>query len=366
MLCVVALHSGTNSWGWIGVDIFFVLSGYLITGILLDARDAGGSGWASYGRPFYMRRLLRIVPLAWTFLALLFVVAPALGLTERVPLAEQLWYWGFLSNGWLGLRSSSAWMAAHFWSLAVEEQFYLVWPWVLLAIPRHRLNSVLRGLLLTAVMARVAVTAMGLPPQVGHVYQDLTITRMDGLVAGSLVALLARDATGLLPRRRGAAMWLVACGILFVLLQWYLPTKKVGYVFRYSAFAGCAASALVLLLSASQSSVSRMLSARWLTWVGTRSYGVYVIHLPVVKWLIGRGLAPALVLTEGLVITLILAALSWVVLERPLLAYKVRWPMPARAVEEHVIAPETVEAPVAERLYAFRDSPNAVVRPGEA
>ena len=327
VLAVVALHARVLPWGWVGVDLFFTLSGFLITGILLDAREAGGSGWTTYAKPFYMRRLLRIVPLAWAFLAILFLLAPALGIVRPVPFAEQVWYWGFLSNAWLGFRSATAWMAAHFWSLAVEEQFYLVWPWLALALPRPWLVRVLKTLLVLAIVARIVVVLMHLPPQIGHTYENFTITRMDGLVAGSLVALCARAEGGLARYVRRATGWLIACGALFLVLQIYAPTKQVGYVFRYAALAGCTASALLLILSSPAGLASRLLGARWLTWIGARSYGVYVIHLPVVLWLAARALPPVAVLAGALGITLVLAALSWMVLESPILAMKSRWPM---------------------------------------
>jgi peptidoglycan/LPS O-acetylase OafA/YrhL len=327
VLAVVALHARVLPWGWVGVDLFFTLSGFLITGILLDAKDAGGARWATYAKPFYMRRLLRIVPLAWAFLALLFLVAPVLGIVRPVPFAEQIWYWGFLSNAWLGFRSATAWMAAHFWSLAVEEQFYLVWPWLVLALPRPWLVRVLKTLLVLAIVSRIAIVLLHLPPQIGHTYENFTVTRMDGLVAGSLVALCARAEGGLARYMRRAIGWLIACGALFVLLQIYAPTKQLGYVFRYAALAGCTASALLLILSSPTSPVSRLLGARWLTWIGARSYAVYVIHLPIVLWLAARALAPLAVLAAGLGITLALAAVSWAVLESPFLAMKSRWPM---------------------------------------
>src|SRR3982750_2741943 len=210
VLAVVALHARLLAWGWVGVDLFFTLSGFLITGILLDAKDAGASSWTTYAKPFYLRRLLRIVPLAWAFLAILFLVAPALGIVRPVPFTEQIWYWGFLSNTWLGFRSATAWMAAHFWSLAVEEQFYLVWPWLVLALPRPWLVRALKTLLVLAIVARIVIVGMHLPPQIGHTYENFTITRMDGLVAGSLVALCARADHGLARHVRRAVGWLMA------------------------------------------------------------------------------------------------------------------------------------------------------------
>ena len=327
VLAVVALHAGMLPWGWIGVDLFFTLSGFLITGILLDAKDARGSGWATYAKPFYMRRLLRIVPLAWAFLAILFLVAPALGIVRPVPFTEQIWYWAFLSNAWLGFRSATAWMAGHFWSLAVEEQFYLVWPWLVLALPRPWLARTLKTFLVVAVVARIVVVFMHLPPQIGHTYENFTVTRMDGLVAGSLVALCARAEGGLARYGRRATGWLIACGALFLLLQIYAPTKQLGYIFRYAALAGFTASAVLLILASPTGLVSRLLGGRWLTWIGARSYGIYVIHLPIVLWLAARGLPAIVVLAVALGITLALAAVSWTVLESPLLAMKSRWPM---------------------------------------
>ncbi len=338
VLAVVALHAGLASWGWIGVDIFFVLSGFLITGILLDAKPAAIGGWEGYGKPFYMRRVLRIVPLAWAFLAALFLLAPALGLTPSVPFGEQVWYWGFLSNGWLGFRSRTAWMAGHFWSLAVEEQFYLVWPWLILATPRARLGRVLKSLLAVAPLARLAIVLLHLPPQIGHVYENLTLTRMDGLLAGALVALLARESGGLARHRRGSMIWLTTCGTLFGLLHLYAPTKQIGYLLRYPAIAGFAASGLLLLVSSPAGRGSRLLGARWLAWLGTRSYGIYVIHLPVVMWLAARGLAPWLVFVAGSSVTMALAAVSWVALERPFLSMKSRWKM-AGALRQQLTFP---------------------------
>jgi peptidoglycan/LPS O-acetylase OafA/YrhL len=218
-------------------------------------------------------------------------------------------------------------MAGHFWSLAVEEQFYLVWPWVVLATPSRWLVRLLRLLLGVAVIARITVVLMHLPPQIGHTYENFTITRMDGLVAGALIALIVREAGAIATRRRAAMGWMIACGALFALLQIYAPTKQVGYIFRYTAVAGCAASALLLLVASPTAGATRLLGARWLTWIGARSYGIYVIHLPIVMWLAARGLPSYAVLVGGLAITIALAALSWSVLERPFLLLKARWPM---------------------------------------
>src|SRR5690242_10016238 len=174
--------------GWIGVQLFFVLSGFLITGILLDARDA-----PHYYRSFFVRRVLRIFPLYYATLIVLFVLLPAFDLLpasfKRDPMVE-LSYWAYFSN-WYGPfhpgRGPEA--AGHFWSLAVEEQFYLLWP---LVIHRRSAGWVLRlciALAVASLLLRVVMLATGTPTQA--IYQ-LLVTRMDALALGGAVAAAFR------------------------------------------------------------------------------------------------------------------------------------------------------------------------------
>jgi peptidoglycan/LPS O-acetylase OafA/YrhL len=113
--------------GWIGVDLFFVLSGFLITGILLDSKSNTG-----YFRKFYMRRFLRIFPLYYGFLFAFMFVLPLIdpeGAEFQLQFKEQIWYWTYLINWKLATIYVSEYIGiSHFWSLAIEEQFYLVWP----------------------------------------------------------------------------------------------------------------------------------------------------------------------------------------------------------------------------------------------
>ena len=115
--------------GWCGVDLFFVLSGFLITGILYDAK-----GSRFFFRNFYMRRCLRIFPLYYGVLAVFFVIVPfvlPLGRNYELFLKDQAWYWSYLTNIKIAIEGWPKFYAlAHFWSLAVEEQFYFVWPFV--------------------------------------------------------------------------------------------------------------------------------------------------------------------------------------------------------------------------------------------
>src|SRR5690242_3161095 len=118
-----------SSYGVLGVDLFFVLSGFLITGLLLDAK-----GKPHYFRNFYARRTVRIFPLYYLVLFLLLVVLPAV---IAVPPAlaharrEQAWLWTYTSNFYIASKASWALgYVSHFWSLAIEEHFYLLWPLV--------------------------------------------------------------------------------------------------------------------------------------------------------------------------------------------------------------------------------------------
>ncbi len=115
--------------GWVGVDLFFVLSGFLITGILYDAKEK-----RHYFRTFYMRRVLHIFPLYYVVLVIVFLIAPRLFTADAALQSftgEQWWYWTYLSNVSTALSGWHEYLAfGHFWSLAVEEQFYLLWrPW---------------------------------------------------------------------------------------------------------------------------------------------------------------------------------------------------------------------------------------------
>src|SRR5580698_6867484 len=142
-----SLHLGliTNA-GWSGVDLFFVLSGFLITGILIDTKEA-----QNYFSSFYARRMLRIFPLYYAVLTLLVIVALH---------PTQIYYYLYLSN-WLILLKDG-WqpnVAGHFWSLAVEEQFYLIWPLCVWLLPkRYRLRFTLAGCVF-ALMLRLGLVA---------------------------------------------------------------------------------------------------------------------------------------------------------------------------------------------------------------
>ncbi len=346
--------------GWVGVDLFFVLSGFLITGILLDTK--GGDG---YFRNFYMRRVLRILPLYYGSLVALFFVIPriASGLVHNVGRLShgQVWLWTYLANLAIGIEGS--WSAippltGHYWSLAVEEQFYLVWPLVVYLASRRTLLHVAVGVWVAAFALRVALLLMGVNAISVFV---LTPTRMDGLAAGATVAILAREVGGLVVVRRAATrvFWggIVGLGLIVgatgTIGQYDPITQTGGFALLASSFAAL----LVLVLSGpDHSAFGRLLSHPWTRHIGMRSYALYVFHPWVLKamsrvW--EASILPApwrsgiiqqiLFWLVCLAASLAAAEVSWHLLEKRCLALKRFFPRTFRARPE---TPGTAGVPV--------------------
>ncbi|MCB9679382.1 MAG: acyltransferase [Alphaproteobacteria bacterium] len=325
--------------GWSGVDLFFVLSGFLITSLLIESRDS-----PRYFKAFYARRFLRIFPLFYLFIGLLTLFRSS-PLLHYDPRAGLWWHWLYLSNfkaalyGW----NQGTPGLTHLWSLAVEEQFYLVWPFVVLWTPPKRLLAVCLSLVVAAAVLRGLIFGTPLAPQGPVSIYTYPFTRMDTLAGGAVLAVLAHREGGL-DRWRAVFGWMVAiAGGLMVLqgirnggIQWRRPNLAV-QVLLYSEIAVVYTGLLGLILTnARDSLVSRALSWGPLMRVGTYSYGMYVLHPILLHFarLAGRGgplfgsrLATMLVMSVVLsVATFVLAAASYHVFESRFLALKKRFP----------------------------------------
>ena len=330
---VLGYHLGVPGMdgGLLGVGVFFTLSGFLITGILLSA-------WHRSGRiglgDFYLRRARRLLPAVVLLLLVVLltslVVDPAtLGTVGPQALGAMV----YLSN-WQTIASGQSYFERfagpgpleHLWSLAVEEQFYLVWPVVLLllmALPRVPLR-VLAGL--TALLAAASFALLWLTAQPGfdttRAYEG-TDTRAGGLLVGAVVALLMWQPDGP-PRMKGAArrspdrwalLGLVVIGALVVFTDDYS-------MFLYRGGLLVLSVATVTVLAAVVQPGSRLatvLGCRPLAWVGERSYGIYLWHLPVIVFTPADVLADQPVQRAALLVgvTVGLAALSWSLVEDP-------------------------------------------------
>ena len=265
-------------FGWVGVQLFFVLSGFLITGILLDSRESPGAL-----RSFFARRILRIFPLYFGVLALLVVILPALGLTPPGWGDHQIWYWLYLSN-WTQVYVGGS--LPHLWSLAVEEQFYLLWPFVVM---RNDARGILRVCVVVAVASlavRAAMVAAGVIPEAIYMF---TTSRIDALLLGGAAAALLRLPGGI-PARLASprTLWLAALAVGIagvVATRAYQRTTPMGLTVGYSTLALVFATAVLALALEGRARRpglgSRLLATAPLRALGTYSYGMYIFHKPL-------------------------------------------------------------------------------------
>ena len=354
---VTFLHAYLGQ-GWVGVDLFFVLSGFLITGILLDTKDA-----KNYFRAFYARRILRIFPLYYVVLTAVILIGIKLhndDVSAVLPLPEDRWlYYCYLTN-WLGLWKAHwgpdyANYLAHFWSLAVEEQFYLVWPLLVWLLPRQAIIWTASSLAVFAAIFRLG-WLLHSGPQIAIALA--TITRMDSLFVGAICAVLFREPATLEKLKPWLPRIAFACLGLFLLafsILNYFPDQVFPLIFHdpddrtlqdattwmseaggYSLLA-LGFGAVVLMAAVPETlprSVQRFLRTRLMAETGLYSYGIYVYHVPLIGAasftflpLIIQGhhflkFKAVFAIALIAVITILLAGLSYNLFEKPLLDLK--------------------------------------------
>jgi len=266
-----------TSYGAMGVDLFFVLSGFLITGILFDSRKK-----SAYFKNFYMRRVLRIFPLYYAVLLLALVGIPQIVHIEELNKAveHQAWLWTYSANIFVALKGSFEALPvfSHFWSLAVEEQFYLVWPLVVFFCDGPRLKRVSLIVAAGALVLRFSMILAGVNDVAVYA---LTPGRLDGLAMGALLSIVVRDdpRTYRLARIANLTFVISATFIVlsFVLTRWVPGARPSLHEIRQTAFAGCFCSILLYSMSGPRF-VRRFFQSRTMTFFGKYSYGLYVFH----------------------------------------------------------------------------------------
>lgn len=259
-----------SRWGWLGVNLFFVLSGFLITGILLDSKSK-----PQYYRRFYIRRALRILP---AYILLLLVLM----LTSRLGISDRHISWSFVGLSFIYLSNFTnffgvAMQYGPLWSLAVEEQFYLLWPAAVNNLSKKWLGLCALAVFVATPILRGTMFAHGHTAEGGY-----TWLVADGLASGALLAILSR--TLLVERAAmkwfctlclGATILIMAVGFPFGILS---PTTLAGASLRLTLFGTLFTGMLSLALLLGTSGWARIVQRPILQFFGEISYGLYLIH----------------------------------------------------------------------------------------
>ena len=288
ILSVILFHNFeyTNvfSLGWLGVDLFFVISGFLITTILLTTVNN-----LHYFRNFYIKRILRIFPLFYVSLILILYVLPLIWseYSDRILYYKhyQLWFWTFLQNWLLGLNfpnENTSPIIQHFWSLAVEEQFYLIWPLLIFWIKNPKILCLLVTILLLGVnILRASLLLLHLDAiPFGTIFP---FTRIDGICAGSLLALI------LYLKLKIKIRHFVIIGSIILSLNFLFYILYPNYMLNliyfscigYTSFSFLFSIIIYLLLNKSSYFISIVFENRIIKLIGKVSFGLYIIHYPV-------------------------------------------------------------------------------------
>lgn len=292
--------------GVVGVGLFFTLSGFLITSLLLDEQDRAGR--IDLLR-FYRRRGRRLIPGALAVVVACLLVG--LVVPEFVTPGSAAATLGYVQN-WFSAAGGDGGALAHTWSLAIEEQFYLLWPLLLIALLRFGRGVVLAVAGLGAAASALLRESLWGEVSAWRIYVGFD-TRADGLLIGCALAVAVR--TGYCRSRRAAALTGAAVLIATV------PLTQHAYHVVAPLTTSLGAVLLILGLLHGE-----MRIPSWLAWTARRSYGIYLWHVPVMLLLVRSHLHPAVSLGLYVVLSLGLAAGSWVWIERPFLRTRAHLP----------------------------------------
>jgi peptidoglycan/LPS O-acetylase OafA/YrhL len=338
-------HYGYFAPGWVGVQIFFTLSGYLITRILLEDR---GSSFSAYAGRFYRRRALRIFPLLFFYVLVVGLAHALSGAPASFP-SDWPWLVTFTANFARMREADLGSYFVHIWSLAVEEQFYLIWPFLLFFLPPQSFRWTVAAFVLLAPVVRLALfqwlVGLGYDQEyAGKAAYVLPFTQFDAFAAGAAIPLWGLD------RMRNAGRWFLAAlgiaaaagfGVLVAAHFWsggafvgslgyaHFLVDSHGYVWGYSLLN--VLSMLGIICALQRIGPTRWLENAQLVWVGKISYGVYVYHLPVLllgellmRWLgiDPHGIARLALFAAWVVAVMLVSGASFRWLETPFLRLK--------------------------------------------
>jgi peptidoglycan/LPS O-acetylase OafA/YrhL len=353
ILLVFAYHSHLVEFGWAGVQLFFVLSGFLITGILLDMKET--LPVREYFKKFYSRRFLRIFPLYYFYLALMAVIAYRLQLAGVRPkymqiFFDQVQYAVFyvydLFYRVQGGQPSQ--FLDHFWSLSVEEQFYILWPLLLLFFPQKNLSRLFLLFIVMGFVFRLLLYLVYVSGSHFWVFREpfelviysMPFSQVDAFGFGAYISryriwrpkaqllLLAL----LVPLAGFTATYLTNGNVGLVSALGYDLPLRVHYQFIWGPTLLNYFFAVLIYCVVYEKALLRFLDLSWLRYLGKISYGMYVYHFPIL-WFVAKFFEERIqskTLSWGNVVvslslTILIAALSYHFLEKPILNLKDRY-----------------------------------------
>jgi peptidoglycan/LPS O-acetylase OafA/YrhL len=349
-LLVFFLHADYVYIGWIGVQLFFVLSGFLITDILLRMKETLKAG--DFFKKFYGRRFLRIFPLYYFYLLIMFIVTTVLihydyrinymeRFKEQLPYALAYIYNFFNASS---LYSGESWLVGHLWSLSVEEQFYIIWPLLIFMTPEKHLKKLFLAAIVAGPMFRLAITVLFKYYEAPFLYSNYAIvtyalpfSHLDAFGFGAFITRFKFPKA----RQQFIALLLLLPIIGFV-TTWYSTgnfgtstalgfeyplgkdLKQVwGYTYINYTFA------LLIYLVIREKFLLRILDNKFLSYLGKISYGLYIYHFAII-WFVRRirdfglneQIAKPLTFVISAILVYFVASISYKYFEKPLLDLK--------------------------------------------
>jgi peptidoglycan/LPS O-acetylase OafA/YrhL len=328
---------------WVGVQLFFVISGFLITKILLEGKDQ-----QHQIRNFYIRRSLRIFPIYYITLAYIFIALPLFNATPTwldSVTEQQWWFWTYLNNWSRPFYEFGG--ITHLWSLAIEEQFYLIWPFIVVFLSTKRVMQISLFMVISAPIARFAMYYyagnFGMTDEQGsRAAYNFTFARWDAIALGAYLAVLMTN--------KAAVAWLSAHGkkLLIIVIaviavqivvnhNFTSVAQGIGILNQTTASFAFAIALFFVVVNSDKPMVS-FLELSWMKSIGKVSYAMYIFHLPLMMfWLklsppdltgVNQWLVVPVVLSYTAGFTLLIylmSLLSWHFIEHPILKLKKRY-----------------------------------------
>ena len=265
----VLLLKKISIFGQTGVSLFFVLSGFLITRILLEAKNK-----ANYFSSFYVRRILRIIPLYYFFLIIFYFIVPLIFKSQVVSLNKQIYYWVYMQN----FAMTFNWIAEgplHFWSLAIEEHFYIFWPFVIYFFNNTKILYAIAVLVLISFFTRYFLLSNN------YDVFYFTFSRLDELALGALLAIIEMKKYYFKLQNRIFSMLLVSTLIISILI-WFINNASGNdylQIFKFLVL-GLAYFAFIgyIITSKNSNLLKKFFQLKIFSFTGRISYGLYVYH----------------------------------------------------------------------------------------